>query len=175
MTRDGLPAACCGRWTRCGSFSPSMGSSRPTTGPSGPCGLASCGASGPWGRPVPRAIAGWSGSCRSKKPVVSRPEPPMTVLVDAVSSFFHGQPARSLLDQRGGEHLFSPTVSAQVSCGGLHHAAQRHRAHPHSRSRDPLVALLATEAQRPMTVPRIGYLDSRSPADAGGSQEAWRP
>ena len=36
---------------------------------------------------------------------------------------------------------------------------------------------LATHAQRPMTVPRIGYLDSRSPADAGGvpgSLEALR-
>src|SRR6266478_6315470 len=33
------------------------------------------------------------------------------------------------------EHYCSPTVSAHVYCGGLHHAAQRH--HPHPRHRTP--------------------------------------
>ena len=60
-----------------------------------------------------------------------------TVLVDAVTQFLPWPTTRSLLDQRGGEHLCSPPVSAHVYAGGLHHAAQRHRAHPHPRPWHP--------------------------------------
>ena len=48
------------------------GMSQPTTGRNGPYDLASSGANAPKGPPAPRAIAGWSGSCPSKKRVVYR-------------------------------------------------------------------------------------------------------
>ena len=76
MTPDGSPVAYCGRWTRSGSFSPTMASSPPTTGPREPCGVASCGGSGPWGRRAPRATAGWSASCRSAKRAAYGPSLP---------------------------------------------------------------------------------------------------
>ena len=71
MTQGGSPAACCGRWTPCGSYSPSIVSSRPPTGRKALYGLASSGAHGPRGRQAPRATAGWSGSCSSATRVVS--------------------------------------------------------------------------------------------------------
>src|SRR5215471_21683166 len=42
-----------------------------------PCGVGCCGGSGPWGRPVTKATGGWSGYSHSKRPVGSRPAPPM--------------------------------------------------------------------------------------------------
>ena len=77
MRWAGLPAACCARWTRSGCFSPSTGLIRRITEQRERCALGCCGASAPWERPVTKAIAGSSGSCRSKKPAVSMPELPM--------------------------------------------------------------------------------------------------
>src|ERR671922_1715606 len=51
-------AACCVRWTRSGSFSPTTASSPPTTGPREPCGLASCGGSGPGDSEYQRQLLG---------------------------------------------------------------------------------------------------------------------
>jgi hypothetical protein len=70
-------AGCHGRWMRCGYFGHTTASRRSTTGPSKHGAIGSCGARARMGRPVRRAIGGWSAACLCRRPAVCEPCPPL--------------------------------------------------------------------------------------------------
>ena len=90
-TQGSLPAACSARWIRSGSFLPSMGSNQPTTGPERALRFGvlwrkrSLGTASDKGNHWVEAILSLKETCRLHARAT------YTVLVDAITRFFHGQ------------------------------------------------------------------------------------
>src|SRR5215831_1783710 len=144
-------------------FEPEVEGAIPPSTVTGRCALVSSGGSGPWGRRAPRATGGSSGSCRSRRRAVSRPEPPTPCWWTPlrVSSMANNPICPG---STRGAHCFSPR--GEYTCT-VEDAVMRRSVIGFMLTLTILVAPLLANAQPRGRVPRIGVLATTSPSQRG--------